>query len=474
MNDPHHKIKKNARICIVGAGPGGLSTAYYLKENGYTNVTILEKLPQVGGMCRTLTFEARSFDIGANYLTPAYKKIIAIANKLGLPLYTEKPSIAFDRDRRKWISSFQAAKGNTGLIRFLWAMIRYIYHRWRVGKKMPAAGHLGESKIPELMQSFGSWLRQYDLYDQLHRMFQVPITMMGYGDLDEIPAPYALLYMSLASFRTVILYGSGLPSCYPKRFIYGFQRFFDRLSWDLNIRTAVTIKKISRDVSKEDPVTVEFTYNEQFLEHEEITTEIQSFDHIIVTVPLYPGALSGLPLDYTSQEREIFKNVVINPFCLTGTLVNNFNVPAKIISIFPTLPPYLKEVAILGQQFSDNPFVSFYTRLPQTQSTWLLDVYTKEKDMNLEKEVYANVCSFIKIITPEATVAPTPYSFTVWQYFPHVNVDQFKEGFYDSLEAMQGANNTFWAGGLMSFDLICSIFDYSELLVKKHFIGSND
>src|SRR5512147_2416562 len=34
---------KNARIIVVGAGPGGLFTAYYLAKNGYKNVTVVEK-----------------------------------------------------------------------------------------------------------------------------------------------------------------------------------------------------------------------------------------------------------------------------------------------------------------------------------------------------------------------------------------------------------------------------------------------
>lgn len=59
-------------ICIVGAGPGGLSMAHYLKKSGYKNITILEKQAEIGGKCLTKNFHGRSFDMGANYLTPDY------------------------------------------------------------------------------------------------------------------------------------------------------------------------------------------------------------------------------------------------------------------------------------------------------------------------------------------------------------------------------------------------------------------
>ena len=38
----------NKRICIVGAGIGGVSAAYFLAKKGYTNVTLLEKNDHLG------------------------------------------------------------------------------------------------------------------------------------------------------------------------------------------------------------------------------------------------------------------------------------------------------------------------------------------------------------------------------------------------------------------------------------------
>ena len=54
MKIENGKIDKNAKIIIVGAGPAGLSTAWFLSKNGFHNVTVLEKLGRVGGFAKVL------------------------------------------------------------------------------------------------------------------------------------------------------------------------------------------------------------------------------------------------------------------------------------------------------------------------------------------------------------------------------------------------------------------------------------
>lgn len=44
-------MDKNARICIIGAGPAGTSAAMYLEKAGYDNYVIYEKSGRVGGKC---------------------------------------------------------------------------------------------------------------------------------------------------------------------------------------------------------------------------------------------------------------------------------------------------------------------------------------------------------------------------------------------------------------------------------------
>ena len=76
-------------VCIVGAGPGGLAMARLLSARGYT-VTVLEQLDRPGGMCHSVEFGDKWFDIGANYVTKDYREVRALAKEFGLTFVSDK------------------------------------------------------------------------------------------------------------------------------------------------------------------------------------------------------------------------------------------------------------------------------------------------------------------------------------------------------------------------------------------------
>jgi hypothetical protein len=58
-----------------------------------------------------------------------------------------------------------------------------------------------------------------------------------------------------------------------------------------------------------------------------------------------------------------------------------------------------------------------------------------------------------------------------WAYFPHVPYAAVDAGFYRELEDLQGANRTFYCGGLLAFELVETIAEHSHWLVQTHFAG---
>src|SRR5215203_384478 len=69
---PRHRSSRD-RVIVVGAGPGGLASAILLAGAGL-RVTVLERLPQVGGRTSTLEAEGFRFDLGPTFFL--YPKVL--------------------------------------------------------------------------------------------------------------------------------------------------------------------------------------------------------------------------------------------------------------------------------------------------------------------------------------------------------------------------------------------------------------
>jgi len=77
-------------VVIIGAGPAGLTAGYHLlKNNGY-NVIILEKLPVIGGIARTINYKGNRMDLGGHRFFTKSEIVNSIWKEL-LPLQS-KPS----------------------------------------------------------------------------------------------------------------------------------------------------------------------------------------------------------------------------------------------------------------------------------------------------------------------------------------------------------------------------------------------
>lgn len=456
-------VSKRDRICIVGAGAAGLSTGYFLKQKGYHNVVILEKQGRVGGLCCSVTHESRAFDLGANYLTPAYKEVLALARQVGAELYSEGPGQVYNPFRSEpgkpaYQSILSAVMQGTDPITYGTAVARYTWERWQLEPIISVPGFQGMSQRLDLTQSFADWLADKDL-SCLATLFEIPITAMGYGYLHEIPAVYALKYMTLDTFGTLVTYGAGLQLGWPKRFVKGFQRFWEKISWELDVRLNVTIQSIRRGAG----IEVRFSEPEQIIDDFRPFQHTQTFDWLILACPLTLDVLgegkTALHLDLSATERSLFQQIVLNPYALTTYAIPDLTMPTRVTNVVP-----LDEMGnpwFVAQQFAENDLIAFYSRIDRSDT----------RDANtIKQDILARIeATVIKLggQLPEGYQAY--FSYDDWPYFPHVTSDVMASGFYDQLEAMQGQRNTFYVGGLLNFELVETIVEYTKALVSKNF-----
>ncbi|HEX8911360.1 MAG TPA: FAD-dependent oxidoreductase [Humisphaera sp.] len=71
------------KIVIIGAGPTGLGAAYRLKEMGYRNFAVYDRLPYIGGLASSFTDPAGfTWDIGGHVMFSHYKYYDDVFDKL--------------------------------------------------------------------------------------------------------------------------------------------------------------------------------------------------------------------------------------------------------------------------------------------------------------------------------------------------------------------------------------------------------
>lgn len=428
---------KISRICIVGAGAAGLSAAHYLSARGYKNVTVLEAADRVGGKCHSIDFQGRSFDLGANYVTAAYSEIRKLAKQYRAPLYTESPVITarmLPSGKLAFSTPRTTLTGNSSLLSFADAAVRYFWIRWLLRPIIDRPGFRGVSKHRKLCVSFREWLNAHGLA-ALAPMFEVPITIMGYGHLDEIPAPYALKYLSLATYRNLLAASLGLPRRWPKRFVNGFERLWDALAKEVDIRRGVTIASIERNgtirVRLEGAAAMEF-------------------DYLLLACPLNASTL-GRFVTLSDEEENLFKRITNNQYVVTSYAITNLHLPRRIVGMWPI--PDVGLPWAFTQQYPDSQLVQFYTLMDRSGGT------------------KATVIEGIgRYVTALGGIIPENYvTYDEWSYFPHVDVCDFRDGFYERLDALQGQLNTYYCGGIAAFELVETVVQYSREVVQSHF-----
>ena len=442
-------ISRDARIVVVGAGAAGLCTAWYLKLAGFRHVQVLERSPRLGGKCRSLTVDGQSFDLGANYITSAYRRVRELAAHVGAGMYTEKAGHTINVNTGEMRSILAEVLSRTSFFTLAWQSLRFLFIRWRIGGLLspakPGFGHVPD--CPELKGSFADWLRRHRL-DALSEMFEIPLTLMGYGDLDDIAAAYALTYMSPRTFLNLGMFAANVPlRRWPKRFTQGYGRMFERLAAEVDVLTGVKIEKITRD----GQIRVEYRLLEQKLEKDTTVHGSATFDYLVLACPQLPEVLKFL--DLSDREKKLFDQVVVNPFFVTTYMAPGTERVAAVTFSLPE--PALGEPHVVTRQYPESNFISIYSR--------------GDREGNIDRQkIEANNHEFLREIGAQDPGAAAINSDD-WAYFPHVPWRAVDAGFYSELESMQGENRTYYCGGLLAFELVECIAEYSHHLVQTHF-----
>ncbi len=175
------------------------------------------------------------------------------------------------------------------------------------------------------------------------------------------------------------------------------------------------------------------------------------FDYLILACPLGADTL-GRFLALSPEEADLFGRIVVNPYVVTTYAILGLQLPERIVGMLPI--PEMGRPWAITQQFADNQFVQFHSRVDSAHRISKARVFDAIRE-DVEKLGAALSANYL--------------TYDEWCYFPHVATEEFRNGYYDRFEALQGRDNTFYCGGIAAFELVEPIVEYSRRLVETHF-----
>lgn len=461
-------MDKNARICIVGGGPAGLSAGMYLEKKGYENYTILERNDRVGGKCWSPTYDGRRYEMGAIMGVPSYYAIHDVEEFCGITHDGPLLNRNYKNARGEVIEPFAPNKNVLKIPRLLkmksqlkqfGELLETKYKGYDVnGHRGVAEGRYdGFAVTPgrEPVQGFNPNLKDLCLpFSEFCRKNGVelvqdiwigPYTSFGYGYFDEIPAAYVLKYLDFQTCMNFVKINLWTWK-------NGTQYIWERLDAKLknHARLGSDIEKVERRDGKVF-VTVNGT--------------VEEYDKIIVTAPLYipdkrADGQRGMVeyFDARDDEKELFSKIDYERYDVLACETKPEDHPEISYYVFDNMvKERLGHLMVYYRRWRDSK--------EQVITTYAL---RKHKDM---KEVPYDECR--KMVLDDLKTMRNPASNVVneWSvyYFPHVFSADYAAGWYDKVEAMQGKYDTYYAGEVMSFGDMDETAEYSRELVERFF-----
>ncbi|MBQ5995586.1 MAG: FAD-dependent oxidoreductase [Clostridia bacterium] len=462
-------MDKNIRIAIIGGGPAGLSAGMYLEKKGYENYTIFERLDRVGGKCWSPTYNGRRYEMGAIMGVDSYYAVHDAEEFCGITHDGPKLNRNYKNAQGDVIEPFEPKKNITKIprllkmkkqIKILGELLETKYKGYDVNghrgvaegryegcsqknaKREPVSGV--NPNLKDLALPFSEFCKMNGI-ELVQDVWIGPFTSFGYGYFDEIPAAYVLKYLD---FQTCMNFVKVNLWTWKD----GTQSIWEALNAHIKnpARLNSNIEKVERKDGK-----VYVTVN----------GEVEEFDKIIVTAPLYipnkrDDGQKGMVeyFDARDDEKELFSKIDYERYDVLAVETKPEDHPEISYYVFENMTPQT-----LGH------LMVYYRRWKDTKDQ-VITTYSLRKHKD-SKEIPYDECK--KMVLDDLKTMHNPASNVVneWSvyYFPHVFTKDYADGWYDKVEAMQGKYDTYYAGEIMSFGDMDETAEYSRELVDRFF-----
>ena len=448
----------NERICIIGGGPAGISAAMYLQKKGYTNYEVYEKLNKVGGKSYSPKFEVngekRSYETGAIMGAITYHAVHEV-EEFGGTTHADGPNMRrmYRDSSGKEIFPFDIKKNfsikkTLGLMKLKKQMKKLVQIMETKYKGYDCYGHRGvaQGKYSGLDKSVNNALNliegenpnlkdlamPFDQFCKLNGVEEVmriwigPYTSFGYGYFDEIPAAYVMKYLDTTTAIEFVnmrlwTWKDGTQSIYINA--------NKNLLHPVHLNTEVV--KVVRPAEGEEG-KIQVTLKDKDGER------VEEFDKLIVTTPLDYFAKYA---DAREEEKELFSKIIHEKYV---DFIARFDKDAG-----PTISGYIFDNMTYDRL---GHAMVYYHRWEDLKGNCPSVVYALRNHLGSEDVSYEYT---IDTMMKDMELCGYPVKERLFEqetyYCPHVCSADYADGWYDKLEAMQGKQNTYYAGEILGF-----------------------
>ncbi|KAJ7505772.1 FAD/NAD-P-binding domain-containing protein [Mycena galericulata] len=447
-------------VCIVGAGPTGLTIANRLQAKGYDTV-IFEKGAEVGGKCQAYYDEQGLFHpMGALlYSNETYREALPVIDASNVS------SFAFAYTSPDWLYDWRSGYTKEMPIPMSELTANELFRKeierytifWNL-EFAPKAVIGYKNGVDGYTMSTLDWLLENN-YPLLLLLFVNGMVPYGYGDVRQTPILYTLSYFT----PDILLFFAGQHEGY----IIDFHKVFVRyaatsVSGPIHLNTSIT--KIDRSDSR--PV---ITY---YVGGPSPSLTNQTCSKLVLAFPPVLSALHAANLDLTLSEQTVFSPVGIikywsgavrvatpNGLAFAGFLRATFLALVEkflkthflpFLDFVPWLPEAAGEPVALLRLFNESDIATTFSWGKYRGSQTLAEGKT------LLKEVISKINKDPRVsgATPQPVTDADVKAFMEWDYFPHFDRPQLEAGYYGKFNALQGEKSTYYASGLNGFETV--------------------
>jgi hypothetical protein len=405
-------------VAIIGGGAAGTYAALGLRDRGLS-VVVVERSDRLGGHCETYRDPASgaAIDIGV-IVFPDEPLVRAHFGRFGVPLINANfagPSSQFvDFRTGQGVAPFQPSplEVGTALATYLQVLaIRYPFLDQN-GFQLPEPGPV----LDELLLPFGQWVGQLGLEALLPTFF---LYEQGFGPLLEATTLYVLKNMSRSVVGS-LLAGSFLLA--PG----GAGALYDAASADLG--SAVLYQSELCDVVRRG-------HGARLLVRSAGVEHTVRASKLLFTAP--PVLANFAPFDLDGREQALFSRFRRHHYWTAVAQIAGMPPGVSLVNAAPDTP------------FNLPPLPGIYSIGPNA-APGLFDIKYGSDGFLSDRQVQRRIAADIARVATEQASGLQLESFAIFKshspYSVVVSPEQVRDGFYSSLQALQGYRDTYYAG----------------------------